>query len=201
MNPRGRVIAKVGAFLFALLFVFFFVVSWLRYTKWVWFTEQSGYYEAQFWTDNEKVSFNDVVYTATDRKLQLYNIENGCYKVAFRDTIKTHCMQNGHVYYDVLLSSNGITGYDEQAVKNCPGVQRLPHGTYSVENLTFSKPIKAFFLARNIQFVQIEDQLLACSPDYATCNEIAKIWWEPICSVPEGIVYNEGGKLSLLQLQ
>ena len=201
MNPRWRVIAKVGAFLFALFFVFFFVVNGLRYTQWVGFTEQSGYYEAQFWSDNEKISFNDVVYTATNRKLQLYNVENGCYKVLFRGTTKTHCMQNGHVYYDVLLSSNGTTWYDEQAIKNCPGVQRQWHGTYSIENLTFSRPIKAVFIARDIQFLQIEDQLLACTPDYVTCNEIAKIWGEPICSVPEGIVYNEDGKLSLLQLK
>lgn len=201
MSPRGRVIAKVGAFVFALFFVFFFVVNGLRYTKGVWFTEQSGYYEAKFRSDNQKMQFNNGTYSATNRKLQLYNLEPGCYKVMYRDEVKTHCIQNGKVYYDIFLTAQGSTGYDAGMMKNCPQIQREAHGTYTIEDLTFSKPIKAVFTAREIQFIQIDDQLLTCTPDYATCHEVAKVGGEPICSVSDGIVYNEDGKLNLLQIE
>lgn len=201
MTPRLRVVAKVGAFIFALFFVYFFVVYGLRYTKWVWFIERSGYYEAQFRSDNQKITFNDTQYVATNRKIQLYNIENGCYKIQFNNEVKTQCIQNGRVFFDVFLKAVDIIPYEKPIVENCPQIERQPHGTYDVKWLTFSKQIKASFVAREIQFLQIEDQLLTCTPDFKTCNEVASVQWEPICSVQEWLVYNDNWKLNLLSIQ
>lgn len=200
-SPRLRVVAKVWMFAFVLFFIFFFVVNGIRYTKWVGFVEKSWYYEAQFWSEDQRVIFNDITYRATNRKLQLYNVENWCYKIQFADHTKTQCIQNGKVFYDVFLQATGFNPIDSELVTNCPQIQRQAHWTYSIKWLTFSKPINAAFVARDIQFLQVGEQLFSCTPDFKTCNEIGKVAWEPICSIEKWLIFNEDGKLKLLSIQ
>jgi hypothetical protein len=201
MTPRLRVIAKIWAFGFAIFFIFFFVVHGYRYTEGVGFVTKNAYYEWQFWSDEQQITFDWQEYTATDKKVQLFNIDSGCYNITYKDFTINKCLQKNSVHIDTFVTAIETIPYAESFVPTCEGVQRLPHWEYSIYGRQYAHPIQAAFIARGMSFLQVNDLLYSCTSDYGNCRPIQSVQWDFMCSEEEGIVFNKEWDLYLLKLE
>ncbi|MEI7477325.1 MAG: hypothetical protein WCJ81_02060 [bacterium] len=191
MSPWMRVITKVGAFSFVLFFIFFFVVHGYRYTDGVGFMTKNAFYGANFWSDESVVSFDGNSYTAVDNKVELFNIDAGCYNITFHNKSVNHCIFQNSVTFDTFVEYKGSVPYHASLFSSCTAVSRQSHGTYSVENVDYSRPIQSVFIAREIPFVQVDNKLFACTHDYKNCQELTNVSGDPVCSTKAGVVYND----------
>ncbi len=201
MTPRLRVLAKVWAFGFAIFFIFFFVVHWYRYTDGVWFVTKNAYYEWQFRSDEQKITFDGQEYTATDKKVQLFNIDSGCYDITYQDTSINKCLQKNSVHIDTFVTPWDIIPYTESFMPTCEGVQRMPHGEYSIYGHQYAHRIQAAFIARNMSFLHVNNVLYSCTSDFGNCRPLDSIEWDFMCSEKEWLVFNKNGDLYLLKLE
>jgi hypothetical protein len=203
MSPRVRVIAKIWAFSFAMFFIFFFVVHWYRYSGWVGFLTKNAFYQANFWSEWQTLNFNGAVYTATDRKIQLFNIDTWCYPTIFQWEKQVECVQKNSVTFDVFVHYKQTVPYVASGLFSawCEGINRQPHGEYSVKWNIYSKPIQAVFSARDIAFLHVDNTLFACTNDYKVCHQTAPIDGDAVCSTKDWIVYNKDGKLFQIELE
>lgn len=201
MTPRIRVIAKVWAFGFALFFIFFFVVHGYRYTDGVWFMTKNAYYEGQFWTDWQVITFDDVKYVATDNKVQLFNIDAGCYDITYRDTVIKKCLQKNSVHIDTFVTVKWVKPYEESIVAPCAWIQRIPHGVTTIFGIQYAHPIQNAFVAREMSFLQVNNILYSCTSDFGNCRQITENDWEFVCSEKEWLVFNKEGKLFMLEME
>lgn len=147
------------------------------------------------------MTFGGQRYIAADRQVQLYNVEAGCYDIVFgKDTVK-QCIGDNAVVFDTFVAYRGSTGFTDNVLNPCAVVDRKSRGEYTVGGMTYAKPIQAVFTAREVPFLQVDDTLYACTPDYKTCRTIVKMAGDPVCATKEGIVYNASGSLVMVELE
>ena len=92
---------------------------------------KNSFYQARF-RDEGILEFDNHPYGSVDHKVQLFNVEVGCYDVVVRgETYKT-CMKADNVTSDVFVHYKGLTGYTENVLSPCAPVQRQERGEYSV---------------------------------------------------------------------
>jgi hypothetical protein len=108
MNPWIRVTVKLAAFAFALFFIFFFVVNGFRYEGDAGFMSKNAFYQAKFWHAGV-VDFDHHQYASVDQKVQLYNVEVGCYDVIVHDQKYTTCMKADNMTADVFVRHTTTT--------------------------------------------------------------------------------------------
>lgn len=201
MTPRLRVVAKVWAFGFALFFIFFFVVHGYRYTDGVWFVTKNAYYEGQFWSDGQKMTFDGVEYTAADKKVQLFNIDAGCYDITYNNIAIKKCLQKNSVHIDTFVNVKGFKPYEEGFLNQCAGIQRVPHGINSIYGIQYAHPIQAAFIAREMSFLHLNNTLYTCTSDFGNCRELTWLEWDIMCSEKEWLVYNKDWKLWMIEME
>jgi hypothetical protein len=203
--------------------MFFFVVDWFRYNGDAGFRSKNAFYQAQFWSEWKTLSFGGRTYRAANRQVQLYNVEEGCYDVVFGGTgeelsgwsvggqnsgvdegsgiASKQCIGENAVMFDTFVTHRGNTGFVDNALSPCAVIERKSRGEYTVGGMTYAKPIQAVFAAREVPFLQVDDVLYACTPDYKTCRTVLKMAGDPVCSTKEGIVYNASGSLVMVELE
>lgn len=201
MSPRVRVFVKVGAFSFALFFIFYFVVYGYRYTDGVWFVTKNAFYEANFWSDDQQITFNNIAYDGTNKKIQLFSIDQGCYGVVFKGQTRNHCFHANSVTFDTFVEATWVISYQQTPFASCIKIDRKPHGKYAMNNVLYAKPVQTAFVARDIPFLQKGDMLFSCTQDYTSCHEVAPLQGEVLCSIPEWLVYHDKGLLYLMKLE
>lgn len=201
MSPRVRVFAKVWAFGFALFFIFYFVVYGYRYTDGVGFVTKNAFYEATFWSDGQKITFDNASYVATNKKVQLFNIDSWCYDIVFHDKTTKQCVHKNSVTFDTFVTYKETVPYEEKTGISCAKVERQPHGPYMVKGMLYAKPIQAVFTAREVPFMQMDNKLFACTADYKQCHELTELKWDILCSVEEWIVFHKENGLFLMKLE
>lgn len=201
MTPRLRVVTKLWLFGFALFFIFFFVVHGYRYTNGVGFVTQNAFYEASFWSNNQKISFNNTQYTSADKSVQLFNLDEWCYPVSYQNITKTQCIHKNSVTLDAFVSYKDTKPYERSPLSPCTLVNRVVHGAYSIADMQYGTPIQAVFTARDMSFMQTNNVLYVCTKDYKTCHEVVSLDWDVVCSVKEWLVYNQNWDLFLAELE
>lgn len=162
---------------------------------------KNAYYEAQFWTDWQIITFDDTEYTATDNKVQLFNIDAGCYNITYKDTQTKKCLQKNSVHIDTFVTVKGIKPYEESIITPCAWIQRVPHGTTTIFGIQYAHPIQNTFIAREMSFLQVDNILYSCTSDFGNCRPITSNDWEFMCSEKEWLVFNKEGKLFMLELE
>jgi hypothetical protein len=146
---------------------------------------KNAYYEGQFWSDGQKITFDNIEYTATDKKVQLFNIDIGCYAISHGANKITKCLQKNSVHIDTFVTVKNTVPYEESLVSPCAGVQRLSHGETTIFGIQYAHPIQNAFVAREMSFLQVNNMLYSCTSDFGNCTSIATNDGEFVCSEKE----------------
>lgn len=162
---------------------------------------KNAYYEWQFWSDGQKITFDNVEYTATDNKVQLFNIDAGCYDITYRGAVIKKCLQKNSVHIDTFVTVKDTVPYEEALLSRCIGIQRVPHGETTIYGIQYAHPIQSAFIAREMSFLHVNNTLYSCTSDFGNCRPITDVQGEFVCSEKEWLVYNKDGKLFMLGLE
>jgi hypothetical protein len=65
------------------------------------------------------MTFDGTEYTAADRKVQLFNIDAGCYDITYNDIQIKKCLQKNSVHIDTFVSVKQIRPYEESIISMC----------------------------------------------------------------------------------
>lgn len=161
------------------------MVHGYRYTDGVGFVTKNAFYEGQFWTDGQKLSFDGETYTATDKKVQLFNIDAGCYTIKYRDTEVKKCLQKNSVHMDTFVTYKETVPYEQTIIPTCAPVQKVTHGETSIFGIQYAHPIQASFVARSMSFLHVNDVLYTCTSDFGNCHPITTVQGDFVCSEKE----------------
>ncbi|MBP6086154.1 hypothetical protein KA478_03020 [Patescibacteria group bacterium] len=131
------------------------------------------------------MTFDGADYVAADKKVQLFNIDAGCYDITYRDMHIKKCLQRNSVHMDTFVTYKQTVPYEEALIPTCAGIQRLSHGEYTINGRQYAHPIQNAFVARDMSFLQVNNVLYSCTIDFGNCRPVMETDGEFMCSEKE----------------
>lgn len=200
LTVRFRVVTKIAAFCVLLIFVLFFVVYGYRFDpdNKV-FRQYNGYVSLNFWSDKNEVTFDAMPYKAHDKKINIYNIESGCYMLNYQGKERQICIGEDEAQSDVFLNYEGKKSrYAAPSLFGiCSPLSFKEFSSYCVGASCFGSRITNAFEANGIDFVKTTDSLYYCASNFSSCRLLTELKEEVVCSTEEWLVLSSQEILGL----
>lgn len=185
-----RIVVKLALFSIAVFFIIFFVVHGYRYNKNVGFIQKNVFLNLKFWSDNGQVTLGGEKFTAQNRFLNLYYLDDGCYDMQYQDKTSKTCFDKNSSYDYVFVD------YVDNKVINpektyCENVETFYHDLQCYKGRCFAEPIGSVFRYNDINFIKTEKNLYYCNDSLAQCEHLTSFSWDVVCANNKWIIYKD----------
>ncbi len=186
-----RVFAKVAAFFVLLIFVLFFVVYGYRFDpENKVFRQYNGFLTINFWSDKNELVFSGMPYKPHERKVNIYNIEQGCYMLSYNNKERQVCIGEDEAQSDVVLTYEWKKPWyaAPSLFGVCSPLNFQEFSSHCAGKSCFASPITNAFEANGISFVKTTDTLYYCSANFESCRRLVDLSAEVVCSTEEWLI-------------